>query len=138
MTVNNTFLFLDDERIPVDCATYMYSRGVDCRIYHKEWVVVRSYGQFIKWIKENGLPEFISFDHDLGDVPKLREELPIEEWFDLENNRELTGMDCAKWLVNYCLDNNVSLPKWAVHSANPAGYDNIKGLLLSFEKQVKQ
>ena len=121
MQQNNIFLFLDDERIPVDCATYMYTRGVDCRIYHKEWRIVRSYGHFVEWITENGLPEFISFDHDLSER---------------EGILEPTGMDCAKWLVNYCLDNNKLLPKWAVHSANPAGYDNIKGLLLNFEKQV--
>ena len=64
---------------------------------------------------------FISFDHDLADVVELKEELPIEQWFDLENNKEYTGMDCAKWLVNYCLDNNKPLSKYAVHSANPAG-----------------
>ena len=46
-------LFLDDWRIPRDCATYMWQRKVDCRIFHEEWDVVRSYGQFVAWI---GLP----------------------------------------------------------------------------------
>jgi hypothetical protein len=129
-------LFLDDARIPIDCATYMYRRGVDCKIYHKDWQIVRSYLQFIKWIEENGLPDFISFDHDLGDAPELRKSLPIEQWFDLENNREYTGMDCAKWLVNYCLDNDKPLPEYAVHSANTAGTKNIDGLFKSFLKMT--
>jgi hypothetical protein len=130
-------LFLDDLRVPLDCpkAHYMSYRKIDLRIYHEEWYVVRSHGQFVKWIEENGLPDLISFDHDLGDDSNLKGVLPIEEWFDLENNREYTGMDSAKWLVGYCIDNELPLPEFAVHSANPAGYDNINGLLNSFKKQ---
>ena len=130
-------LFLDDYRMPIDCASYMYRKGVDCKIYHKEWHIVRSYIQFINWINKNGLPDFISFDHDLADVFELKEELPIEQWFDFDNNREYTGMDCAKWLVNYCLDNNKSLPRFVVHSANPSGMANIEGLLNNFNEKIK-
>lgn len=114
-----TYLFLDDIRNPIDALTFINGRDINPAIYKLEWIIVRDYVQFVVWIIKNGLPELISFDHDLGEAD------------------ERTGMDCAKWLVNYCLDNNLSLPKWAVHSANPAGYDNIKGLLLSFERNVK-
>lgn len=130
-------LFLDDYRMPIDCASYMYRKGVDCKIYHKEWNIVRSHGQFVEWITTNGLPTFCSFDHDLGDVEELKEELPIEEWFNLQENKELTGMDCAHWLVNYCLDNNKPLPNCVVHSSNPVGTENIEGLFLSFLKNVE-
>lgn len=113
-------LFLDDIRNPIDALAFIGGRGIDPAIYDNEWIVVRNYLAFVSWITKNGLPELISFDHDLGesDAP--------------------TGMDCAKWLVNYCLDNNCKLPRWAVHSANPAGYDNIKGLFLNFEKWKKE
>lgn len=135
---SNVLLFLDDYRMPIDCATYMYRRGVDCKIYHEEWVIVRSYLQFVQWIEENGLPVFISFDHDLADVVELKEGLPVEEWFDLDSNREYNGMDCAKWLVNYCMDNDKPLPNYTVHSANPCGTENIEGLLASFLKSYKK
>jgi hypothetical protein len=130
-------LFLDDLRIPTDCPKthYMTYRGVDLTIYHEEWNIVRSHGQFVNWIEQNGLPDLISFDNDLGDDTNLKGVLPIEEWFDIDNNREYTGYDSAHWLVNYCLDNNLILPEFAVHSANPAGYENIQGLLTSFKKQ---
>lgn len=128
-------LFLDDERIPIDCAHYMYRRGVDCRIYHEEWIIVRSYKQFTNWITENGLPDIISFDHDLADVFQLKETLDIHEWFDAEGNREYTGMNCAQWLVNYCLDNKKELPSFIVHSANPCGTENINGLLKNFKEK---
>lgn len=130
-------LFLDDLRIPYDCLTihYMRYRVNDLSIYHADWDIVRSHGQFIKWIEHNGLPDIISFDHDLGNSTNLKGTLPIEEWFDVDNNLEYTGMDSAKWLVSYCLDNNLKLPNFVVHSANPSGYENINGLLTSFKKQ---
>lgn len=46
-------------------------------------------------------------------------------------------MDCAKWLVDYCIDNKERLPKIFVHSANPVGADNILGLLNNFKKHVE-
>lgn len=130
-------LFLDDLRVPTDCPKihYMSYRVSDLNIYNDDWDIVRSHGQFIKWIDENGLPDIISFDHDLGNETNLIGVLPIEEWFDIGNNREYTGMDSAKWLVDYCLDNDLTLPEFIVHSANPSGYENIDGLLTSFKKQ---
>lgn len=127
-------LFLDDERVPIDCAKYMYTRGVDCRIYHEEWIIVRSYKQFTDYITINGLPDVISFDHDLADVFQSKETLDIHEWFDAKGNREYTGMNCAQWLVNYCLDNGKILPRFIVHSMNPVGRENIEGLLNNFIK----
>jgi hypothetical protein len=130
-------LFLDDLRVPLNCPKihYMGYRVSDLNIYYEEWDIVRSHGQFVKWIEKNGLPDLISFDHDLGDDTNLKGVLPIEEWFDIDNNREYTGMDSAKWLVDYCIDNDLKLPDFIVHSANPSGYENINGLLKSFKKQ---
>ncbi|MEI8205105.1 MAG: cyclic-phosphate processing receiver domain-containing protein [Bacteroidota bacterium] len=113
---NTVFLFLDDCRIPSDSAKYMRQRNIDSSIYLKNWIIVRSYNEFVEWIEQNGLPDVISFDHDLGN--------------------DLSGMDCAKWLINYCLDNCKSLPLYAVHSANPPGAANIEGLFKSFQKSI--
>lgn len=128
-------LFLDDYRHPIDCASYMYQRRTDCRIYHEEWTVARSYLQFIRCIMENGIPEYISFDYDLADVFELREELDIIEWFNLDENRVYTGLDCVKWLINYCRENNLELPKYSIHSSNPDGYNLIKNELDSFNNK---
>ena len=111
-------LFLDDLRMPTDCLSYMQNRTPHYKVYNDEWVIVRNYSDFIFWIRENGLPDLISFDHDLGE----------------EDEGHPSGMECAKWLVNYCMDNQVKLPGWLVHSANPCGYENIKGLLTSFQE----
>jgi len=75
---------------------------------------VYDYEEFTEFISQNGLPDFISFDHDLG--------------------LEKTGYDCAKWLVEFCLDKNLILPEFQVHSQNPVGKENIEALLNNFKK----
>ena len=122
--MKSNLLFLDDIRNPKDCLLYMHPKIKDIEIYRKEWQIVRSHIEFVTWIETNGLPDFISFDHDLG--------LPEEQ------SQELNGMTCAKWLVNYCLDNDLKLPDFVVHSSNPAGAKNIEGLLKGFwERRIK-
>jgi len=81
------------------------------------WVVVRNYEEFVQYIDQNGLPDEISFDHDLGEDVK-------------------TGYDCAKWLCEYCWMNGIPIPPYNVHSANPVGRDNIIGTLKSYEKKL--
>lgn len=122
-------LFLDDWRIPQDCAQYMWQRKVNCTIFHEEWNIVRSYGKFTKWIEINGVPDLVAFDYDLADVEELKEELSIEEWFDLNENRVYTGLDCAKFLLNYCKINNLEFPEYIIHSVNPDGIEEIKNLI---------
>ncbi len=111
-------LWLDDIRNPIEDDWLSFS-PIE-QPFEVTWV--KSYYEFVEWVKENGLPDAICFDHDLGD--NREEEIK-------------SGMDCAKWLVEYCLDNNLKLPKWNIQSANPAGKDNINGLFLSFIKNVK-
>lgn len=81
------------------------------------WIVVRNYEEFVQYIDKNGLPDEISFDHDLGEDVK-------------------TGYDCAKWLCEYCWMNGIPIPPYNVHSANPVGRDNIIGTLKSYEKKL--
>ena len=79
-----------------------------------DFVVVRSYGDFVECLHELGLPTFVSFDHDLGETR--------------------SGLDCAKYIVEAVLNGN-TLPKgfsFFVHSANPVGAANINGLLSQF------
>lgn len=106
----------------------------------KEWAVVRDFYQFVNYITKYGLPEYISFDHDLG--------LEHTKWY-FENGghenppnpidtefKEKTGYDAAKWLVDYCVENNKKLPSWFVHSHNPIGANNIKNYLKNAERHL--
>lgn len=135
-------LFLDDVRNPHNVKAALH-RGVweefpDLMV----WEVVRSYDEFVAYILKNGLPKRIAFDHDLSWEHYPKEGGPICEGdprmdtivIPYETFKEKTGYDCAKWLTNYCMVNNLPLPDFYVHSFNPVGRMNISNHLLRFEE----
>lgn len=88
-------LFLDDERFPVG----------------DDWAIVRDFASAVNYVCHNGFPQFVSFDHDLGEGP--------------------TGYHFAKWLIERDLDYH-DMPAdfdYEVHSQNPVGAGNICGTL---------
>ena len=100
-------LFLDNERFPPDDG--------------REWVIARSFSDAVIEVINRGFPDYISFDHDLGDIS------------------EKTGYDFAKILVEkdmkghigYTFSENFS---YYVHSQNPVGKKNIESYLNSYLK----
>lgn len=98
-------MFLDDERFP-----------------SKEgFVIVRSSQEAIDFVVSEGVPEFISFDHDLGG--------------------EDTSMIFINWLITAHLNDLIVFPSnfsYYVHSQNPIGKKNIEGLLESFLNFIKE
>ncbi len=118
-------LFLDDER------SLHHVTWVSLPIT-RPWLIVRNFEEFKSAISTYGIPEFISWDHDLGPASMAHGAKTLWQEFDYSQVNEKTGMDCAKWLVEYCLDNNLKLPQYEVHSMNPCGAQNIRGLLDNF------
>jgi hypothetical protein len=49
---------------------------------------------------------------------------------------EKTGLDCAKFLVEYCMSVGSLLPEYLVHSANPTGKQNIQAYLENAKKHL--
>ena len=90
----------------------------DLRSTPENFERVYDYDEFVYFINKNGVPEFISFDHDLGEGK--------------------TGFDCAKFLVEFCMDNGVSDINFQVHSQNPVGKENIEKLLDNFNRLKNQ
>ena len=85
--------------------------------------LVRSYEEAVNYVREKGIPPFISFDHDLG----------------LDENNQLakTGFDFAKWLVEMDIDNIFLFPEnfsFYVHSSNSVGKENIHSYLTNYLK----
>lgn len=98
-------LYLDDIRYPPD-TTYIVTRTVE---------------EAQQLIEQYGVPEHISFDHDLG--------------VDEKDNLLPNGYDFAKWLVEMDMDGVVTLPTnftFEVHSQNPVGAENIRAYLSSY------
>lgn len=91
-------LWIDDVRPPPDV----------------DWKVAKSTEDAIRLYVAFGWPEFISFDHDLGETDR--------------------GIDFVKWLINEDLQYG-TMPgtfKFTVHSANPIGAENIRVLMQSY------
>jgi hypothetical protein len=121
-------LFLDDIRVPYD----VFKTTINPIFENNEdWAIVRDYHQFVNYITKFGLPDFISFDHDLSYEHYLEENQSDIEYGSLI---EKTGYDASKWLVNYCEENDLRLPEFYVHSANPVGKKNIECYLENFKK----
>ena len=122
------YLFLDDERYPKQ-VTWVNLPLV-------EWVIVRNYNEFVQKIEEDGMPVFISFDHDLADEHYNKAMYENREYNKLYKSfKEKTGMDCARWLVNYCLDNDLKMCNYQAHTMNPVGKQNIESLLNNFNNR---
>jgi hypothetical protein len=134
-------IYLDDVRTPVS----------------NEWVVVRNYDEFVNKIQELGFEniEHISLDHDLGETAMAEYYNGIKNYtLNYDNIKEKTGLDCAKWLIDYYYDNihideelisrstkkklGIIFPHVYVHSANPIGSANIMGYINNFLKNEAQ
>jgi len=105
-------LFLDD------------IRNVDMvykELSNNDFVIVRSFKEFVNHIEQNGLPQFISFDNDLG---------ADEHGYVLPD-----GYDAVKWLV---YESNFDLRNlnYKVHSANPIASVQIDSLLKNYIKHL--
>jgi len=131
-------LFLDDLREPI----HVFKYTGDSDYAEKQWVIVRNYAEFVSYIEVNGLPELVSFDNDLG-LEHTRyffenggHENPPDP--SKGNFVEKTGYEASKWLVDFCIDNKLELPKYKVHSKNPIGKLNIETYLGNYLKQLEK
>ncbi len=92
-------LFIDDERHSAD----------------NDFIVKRTSEEAIRWMEENGCPDFISFDHDLGG--------------------DDTARRVVAWMIDKDLDNPDFIKKdfdFYVHSQNPVGAKWIRDTLKSY------
>lgn len=122
----NYNLFLDDIRMPSDVYSYTFRY----MYLDLEWTIVRNFNEFIQTITKNGIPEYLSFDHDLANI-HYNNQLPIN----YDEYEEKTGYHCAKWLIDYCIDNKLDLPKNIfIHTMNVEGGKNIASLFNTYDK----
>jgi hypothetical protein len=109
-------IYLDDVRTPTE----------------GEWLIVRTYTEFVEKIDEIGLEniELISLDHDLDDSA-------MKEWhnntyynytINYDNIKEKTGYHCAMWLIEQW-NKRKRVVDVVVHSANAIGSGNIMGVI---------
>ena len=106
-------IWLDDCRDPFDLKMKWVEFTTNCILppYRVNWV--KTVEEF-KGAVMRKFPDVVCLDHDLGEGE--------------------SGMDAAKWLVDYCLDTGKLLPAFYSQSSNPAGRENILAILKSFRK----
>lgn len=125
-------LFLDDVRKPSD-VTWV-------NLPMKTYTVVRSYKEFRDLIWNQGIPKFVTYDHDLSsehyeNYHKVNQQGGLE--IDYDKFDDKTGYDCAKFLVNECNKLGVKHPPYEVHSMNPVGKQNIISYVESYNRICK-
>lgn len=106
-------LFIDDDRMPVDVKWAPYN--IYAKYLSEEWVICRNKTEVMQAISEHGnnIPNFISFDHDLG-------------------KNEPSGYDITRLIVDKVMDGIFVIPsdfQFFVHSKNPIGAKNIQSYL---------
>jgi hypothetical protein len=118
-----------------------------------EWRLARSYHDAVWYVMNYGLPYHVSFDHDLADVHYDNPDYGhSDEWMTGSQGKplkvggvkilttgkgrpyEFTGYDFAKWFCQWVLDNQLGFDSftYSVHSANPAGAENIRCYMQNF------
>jgi len=107
-------LFIDDERNPIDVK---WGTIGERQLYREdEWLIARNWAEVLELIVSLGMPNMISFDHDLG-------------------NNQPTGYDIAKRIVDLIMNAQYELdPEFRVlvHSKNPVGAENIRQYMKNF------
>lgn len=114
------YLFLDDERNPSNV------KWIDMPLY--PWTVVRNVKDFSHIISTyysnyGKAPLYISFDYDLHylDAANASRKDYIHQF--------PSGKTAAIWLKNFCLEKNMPIPEFQVHSLNPRAEEVINSIL---------
>lgn len=119
-------LYLDRKRTPRDDLNFE---------------VVRTYDQFVRYIEMNGLPHLISFGHDLA-AEHTEDLLSDENWeksndeieLNYDSYKEPSGYHAARFLIDYCFENQLKIPQCTVHTGNSVGGKNIIELINGYLK----
>jgi len=139
---NKRYCFIDDQR-SVENAYVHTGTGHDRQkkslielsgIDSDKWYIVRSYYEFEQYLKYIGIPDVVSWDHDLSEEYikhyfMVTQEIGIIEYGNLNPD---SGYHCAKLLCQKCLEANTKFPKYYIHSANKWGQENIRNYIENF------
>lgn len=137
----NRYLMLDDIRIPMHChlhdeqKTLQQASGVP----NESWDIVRSYDEFVGYVETYGIPHVISFDNDLDPLSEVAtyDDMQATGIYDSDRLKQKTGVDCANWLVEYCVKTQSPIPRYYVHSANSLARPIIREILNNAKKLIK-
>ena len=134
---NKYNLFLDDIRFPETAFNYTH----DTRYLKESWKIVRNFEEFCCMVDELGIPQKVSYDHDLADEHYAPEMYHSVESYDRValGFKEKTGYDCTMYLLDRLEENGLTEhPEYMVHSMNPVGKRKILDLIESWNKNRRK
>ena len=137
-----TLLWLDDIRNPFDKDFTPYVALYNPFLNQPHEIAwVKNYQEFAEYLKWYGLPDAVSFDHDLAPEHYTPEEYwgnysASKDYQESQNYVEPTGYDCAKLLVSYCQSTGNKIPLCVYHTANPVGKVNMKAYIENAKKHL--
>jgi hypothetical protein len=114
MNAIKTILWLDDIRDPRRSPWISMINKVAPDAETITWV--KNYAAFVEYIETKGLPDLVCFDNDLAE--------------------EMEGYDCAKYLVNYCVEREIHTPRFICQSSNQPAVENITALINNYNKFI--
>ena len=121
-----TLLWLDDIRDPASTDVDWLGMYSPIGKYEAYVVWIKSYDEFVSFILSNGLPSAICFDYDLSKAPN--NEISGQETM-CDKVEAKTGLDCAKWLVEYCNEQGIDIPPYGIQTSNLEGKMKIEAIL---------
>lgn len=108
-------LWLDDRRNPFTNKKWIELLNLNKDFEYKV-IWVKTHIQFLNEFK-NIIPYIVCFDYDLG----------------LTDKSGKKGSDSCQWMLRYCKNNNIKIPKVFIQSANKDGKEKIKNLLKTYK-----
>lgn len=134
-------LFLDDIRDPIQVAEYYYPIEERYLFKQPDWVIVRNYEDFVRILKNRGIPDVVAFDHDLGeDIAQYEFQNGLYSKRKARARKKdiKNGLDCAKALLDEIIDKrHRKTINILVHSQNPVGKQRIINLFTDSSSEYK-
>lgn len=84
--------------------------------YYRDSIRVWDYDEFTSFIRHFHLPDLVLFEYDLDE--------------------EQQSYECAKFLINYCLENNLHLPSFKVYGISHNSRKDLRSLLADFQTRA--
>ena len=97
------------------------------------WKVVRSYEQFMHFIRNQGMPRVISFDNDLHPTHygHYAEACNTGKFY-WENVQPKMGIHALQYILNTCKELELKLPIFYIHTANHLAREEMYKLINNY------
>jgi ribA/ribD-fused uncharacterized protein len=125
------YLFLDDSREPSKVTWKPLPENV-------HWVIAKSYDEFVKLLRDKGIPKFVAYDCDLCQEH-------YDAYFNLKGRyvlhynafKEKCGIHCVEHILKLCKDAGVDHPEFVIHTRNKYAEPVMESMIRLFNAKTE-